>query len=33
VPLDPADVEACLRVLAAVGDAEPDDERAGVVYR
>jgi NAD(P)-dependent dehydrogenase (short-subunit alcohol dehydrogenase family) len=31
VPLDPADVEACLRVLAAVGDAEPDDERAGVV--
>jgi NAD(P)-dependent dehydrogenase (short-subunit alcohol dehydrogenase family) len=31
VPLDPADVEACLRVLAAVGDADPADEQASAV--
>jgi NAD(P)-dependent dehydrogenase (short-subunit alcohol dehydrogenase family) len=32
VPLDPADVEACLRVLAAVGDAGADeDERVRAV--
>ncbi|MFG2042382.1 SDR family NAD(P)-dependent oxidoreductase [Dactylosporangium sp. NPDC048998] len=31
MPLDPADVEACLRVLAAVGDADPADERARAV--
>ncbi|WP_432829024.1 SDR family NAD(P)-dependent oxidoreductase [Dactylosporangium sp. CA-092794] len=30
--LDPADVEACLRVLAAVGDADPGDDGARAVH-